>query len=199
MKEGKTKSFDDSMTLEVPGGRLKPSSSETHLDQNLLSIPTPKGRTGSKLSLLDKFADMSKAINEKQRGKRSRSPFGGLFKKSKSREASPASSFRDKRSLSVDRVSTLPPKFTRTASADYSDSDMSGPVISVTGPGAPPGFDMGGKKKQLSHGFSEGSFASEEFQSEAEQAEMDALADLIDEYYYGVRIFPGKGKHELMP
>lgn len=177
------RSMDDTH-LNVVGpsrkGHMQRGSSETNLAAEFLAVPE-KEKSASKFSLVDKFSD---AIKDKQGKNRAKSPFN-LFKKSKSRDPSPVPLTRDKRAFKNGK--TLPARI-QVSSSEYSEESESEsiPIINEM-VGA-----HGGRNKPLKKTMSEASYGSEAFESETDLAELEASMDIIDEYYYGVRIFPGQ-------
>lgn len=150
---------------------LKRGSSENNLVAEFLGVPN-REHSGSKFSLIDKFADVSKAISDKQNSKtRTKTPFS-LFKKA--RDASPQPG-RKKKTRSV-----LPPSHLHLGGSDYSDS---GEEMLVEEPRG---------RKPIKKTLSEGSYGSDALEFEADSQGLEAYLDLIDEYYYGVRVFPGQ-------
>ncbi|CAH1792824.1 unnamed protein product, partial [Owenia fusiformis] len=198
-----SESFDETAARDegLSNGRLKRGSSETRLDVPAEGLGK-QGRSGSKSSIMDKFSDISKKLNDhkdhkdkdapKEKKERGKSPFS-LFKKSKSRDTSPSSSFRN-RSMDRQRLDIKPPSKWKTSSyrGDEKTSEFDeAPAINVHAPAVPPEFDLGPNAQPFIR--PNASFGSlNDFESDADASELQALADIIDEYYYGVRIFPGQ-------
>ncbi len=182
------RSMDDTHLHVHHGGRRGKSdmyrgSSDTNLAAEFLAIPEKEKGGGSKFSLMDKFADVSKAIQEKNANKRSKSPFA-LFKKGKSRDPSPVPLSRDKQR--GDKMRTLPARI-QASSSEYSEESESEsiPIINEM-------VGAHGGRKPIKKTMSEASYGSEGFDSETDLTELEAQLEIIDEYYYGVRIFPGQ-------
>ncbi len=174
----------DDTHLHVRRGKsdMYRGSSDTNLAADFLNVPE-KEKGGSKFSLMDKFVDVSRAIQEKQANKsRSKSPFA-LFKKNKSRDPSPMPLVRDKRG---DKMKTLPARI-QASSSEYSEESESEsiPIINEM-------VGAHGGRKPIKKTMSETSYGSEAFESETDLTDLEAQLDIIDEYYYGVRIFPGQ-------
>ena len=53
------------------------------------------------------------------------------------------------------------------------------------------------KPKGMKKAMSDASFGSEGVESDGEVAEMEAQMAVVDEYYYGVRIFPGQDPNHI--
>ena len=161
-------------------------SSDTNLAAEFLAVPE-KEKSGSKFSLIDKFADVSKAIQDKQGTKnRSKSPFA-IFKKNKSRDPSPVPLMHSKKAMKEgDKMRTLPARI-QASSSEYSEESESEsiPIINEM-------VGAHGGRKPLKKTMSETSYGSEAFESETDLTDLEAQLDIIDEYYYGVRIFPGQ-------
>lgn len=64
--------------------------------------------------------------------------------------------------------------------------------LSVTS-GVAGGVNSRMKKKR----DSQGSFASETMESEMDYRDLESNLDVIDEYYYGVRVFPGQDPSQV--
>ena len=185
-KGPQARSMDDTHLHVHRGGKsaMHRGSSDTNLASEFLAVPE-KEKSGSKFSLIDKFADVSKAIQDKQATKsRSKSPFA-LFKKNKSRDPSPVHLIRDKRGMK-DGMKTLPARI-QASSSEYSEESESEsiPIINEM-------VGAHGGRKPLKKTMSETSYGSEAFESETDLTDLEAQLDIIDEYYYGVRIFPGQ-------
>lgn len=162
--------------------QLQRHSSETNLAADFLTIPGEQNKTGSKLSLIDKFADVSKAISDKHTSKTmAKSPFS-LFKKSKSREPSPTPDRKNKRGKDMFQDRRAVPTKIQVSSSEYSEESESDSLA----------VGMDQRKQGFKKTMSDASYGSENLESEAEIHEMEAAMDYIDEYYYGVRIFPGQ-------
>ncbi len=182
-KGPQARSMDDThLDLPHPGKHdMRHGGSETNLAAEFLAVPE-KDKSNSKFSLMNKFRDVSDAIQEKEGSKsRGKSPFA-LFKKSKSRDPSPVPLSRGGK----DKTKTLPARI-QVSSSEYSEESESEsiPIINEM-VGA-----HGGRNKPLKKTMSEASYGSEA-QSETDLADIEARLDIIDEYYYGVRIFPGQ-------
>ena len=181
--------MDDSNVDSQTGhkkGKLRRRSSETNLAADFLTIPPDKEKSASKFSLIDKFADASKAISDKQKTKL---PFS-LFKKAKSREPSPAPE-RRKKLKAVEafaaRSKTIPAKI-QVSSSEYSEESETESL----GIGLDINVEQVRKQHALKKTMSDASYGSEAVESESDMHELEAAMDYIDEYYYGVRIFPGQ-------
>ncbi len=171
------RSMDDS-NVNGPYGKqgrthLKRGSSETNLANDFLGVPN-KDRSSSKYSLIDKFADVSKAISDKYETpkdskNRPKSPFS-LFKKKGSRDPSPAPALK-KRMAQPAQVS----------SSEYSEESESDSMTPASH-----------SRKPIKKTMSDTSYGSENLESEGDIQELEAYMDVIDEYYYGVRVFPGQ-------
>ena len=178
-KDRMMRSQDDSsleMLHKIGNTPIRRQASETNLAADFLG-----SEKGSKMSLMDKFSDVSKSISDKH-SKRSKSPFH-LFKKPKSRDPSPTSS--------LDQHRSIPAKM-QVSSSEYSedsevDSIALGPEISIDPV----------KTKALKKTMSETSYGSEAQDSDIEFQDIEANMDIIDEYYYGVRIFPGQDPNHV--
>ena len=187
-KGPQARSMDDTHLHVQPHGKsgMHRGSSDTNLTAEFLAVPE-KEKSGSKFSLIEKFTDVSKAIQEKQASKsRSKSPFA-LFKKNKSRDPSPVHLIRDKRGMKDgDKMKTLPARI-QASSSEYSEESESEsiPIINEM-------VGAHGGRKPLKKTMSETSYGSEAFESETDLTDLEAQLDIIDEYYYGVRIFPGQ-------
>ena len=140
---------------------------------------------------MDKFADVSK-----------KSPFS-LFKKQKSRDPSPQMKVETRKKTQFDEHFMAASRNVKPIPIRQSQSDISEEVESEAmdrefhfeAPATlvPPEFgNIEGPNKQFRKTFSELSYQSEGLESETDMAEVEALMDMIDEYYYGVRIFPGQ-------
>jgi len=119
-----------------------------------------------------KFMDVAKAINIQRTQadpKQSKSPFSLFGKKSKSREPSPGMRGAGKGGMAISG-----------SEYEYSESEESY-----------------GDPKALKKTLSEASYASEGMESEGEFMDLEANMDIIDEYYYGVRIFPGQDPNQV--
>ena len=176
--------MDDSSVDAAAHGNAKKlhrHASETNLAADFLTIPQDREKTGSKFSLIDKFADVSKAISDKQTQRlAAKSPFS-LFKKSKSREPSPAPDRKNKKGKDP-YGRNLPAKI-QISSSEYSEESETESL----------GVGLDHRKQPvIKKTMSDASYGSENLESEAEIQEMEAAMDYIDEYYYGVRIFPGQ-------
>ena len=173
---------------------LRRHESET----NILLVPD---KVTSKHSIIDKFADVSKAISEKNSNRRGKSPFS-LFKKSKSRDPSPLGIHAISSGTGTDHSSTLPaslPAKIQMSSSEYSEDEDSdslalGPAISISH--APGGTGTGHHHHGMKKSSSMASYGSE-LESEPEGQDLEANLDIIDEYYYGVRIFPGQDPSQI--
>ena len=150
---------------------MKRGSSENNLVAEFLSVPNGRERSGSKFSLIDKFADVSKAISDKQSAKSRKTPFS-LFKKSRSREPSPTPQRKGKKRTAI------PPSHLQINTSDFSDSGEE--------------YNVDEHRKPIKKTLSEGSYGSDALEFEADTQGLEAYLDIIDEYYYGVRIFPGQ-------
>ena len=179
-------SMDDSSveTLDKnTGQRLRRHESETDL---LKSTSATKDKGTSKQSLIDRFADVSKLLSEKQ-AKRAKSPFS-IFKKPKT---------RDQGGMQINPMPSSIPAKVQMSSSEYSEDEESqdielGPTISISHAPHMPGAQPGGMKKSASMA----SYGSE-LDSEPEAQELLSNLDVIDEYYYGVRIFPGQDPGQI--
>jgi ryanodine receptor 2 len=194
-KRGKFKSrphrsLEDAADDYHPRGMAR-GSSETNIANGMLDVH-PQEKTGSKFSLIDKFSDVSKSISDRQHPeKKSKSPFK-MFKKNKSREPSPSP-----KKIQQQQHHPQVPKF-QVSGSEYSE-DFESETESM-GLGVPQGvvptefgnMQPGGMKKGIRREASEGSFASEGYEGESDFHELEAKMDIIDEFYYGVRIFPGQ-------
>lgn len=151
----------------------KGSASEMNLNSGLLSVPSG----GSKFSLSNK-------LNDKQ--KKSKSGFS-LFKKGKSNEQVTGSG-RSGKKLQLQKYHT--PDYSDEESLE-SDGPM-GPEISIMPPRVPPEFGM---NKSMKKTASEISYGSEGLDSEV--MHLQANLQVIDEYYFGVRVFPGQDTNQI--
>lgn len=202
---GQGHSLDDSSQDDRPVGGMKAAASESQLSADKQS--------SSRLSLLgDKLMDTAKAIQEKGT-KRSKNTFTNIFKK-KGRDLSPVeskrtrsveygsldrkqgSSFRrhkDKhREYETSKTHTLPTSSTMDSVESDGAQPSQGPVINIEAPRGMIPYEfqdaMGrGKNVRSDFGGSEGSE-----HSDSDFAELAAMADMIDEYQYSIRIFPGQ-------
>ena len=78
------------------------------------------------------------------------------------------------------------------SSSEYSDESETDSMM--LGPELGLGVHKGkGMKKTMS----DNSFGSEGIESDGEIAEMEAQMAVVDEYYYGVRIFPGQDPNHI--
>ena len=146
---------------------MKRGSSESNLVAEFLSVPNGRDRSGSKFSLIEKFADVSKAISDKQTAKNRKTPFS-LFKKSRSREPSPQPQKKGKT-----KRTAVPPSHLHINTSDFSDS---GEEYSIDEP-----------RKPIKKTLSEGSYGSDALEFEADTYGLEAYLDIIDEYYYALR------------
>ncbi|KAK3094056.1 hypothetical protein FSP39_023525 [Pinctada imbricata] len=214
-KSERGNSLDESASDGNSQTGLKSAASESQLnqaDKSGLAVPETK-RTSSKLSLLgDKLIDTAKALSTKETKKGKSSGFPNIFKKSKSRDPSPHDS---KRTRSVEygsidrrhhvhqkdthrhaqsRASTLPMSKTSDSMESENGGTSQGPVINIEAPRGmiPYEFqDALGRRRDF------GSEGSEPDLSEADMAELSAMADMIDEYHYAVRILPGQDPNQV--
>ena len=119
-----------------------------------------------------KFMDVAKVINIQRTAtepkQRSKSPFS-LFKKPKSRDQSPGIKGVNK-NMAVSG-----------SEYEYSESEES----------------YGDHPKGIKKTLSEASYASEGMESEGEFVDLEANMEMIDEYYYGVRVFPGQDPNNV--
>lgn len=208
---GQGHSLDESSQDDRSMNGLKSAASESQL-----SVPADR-QSSSRLSLLgDKLIDTAKAIGEKGT-KRSKNTFTNIFKK-KGRDLSPAeskrtrsveygsldrkqgSSFRrsrDKHRHDTVKGHTLPTSLTVDSVESDNGQPSQGPVINIEAPRGmiPYEFqDAMGRRQNLGRDFgsSEGSD-----HSDSDFAELSAMADLIDEYQYSIRIFPGQDPSQV--
>ncbi|XP_048731868.2 ryanodine receptor-like isoform X6 [Ostrea edulis] len=208
LDKGGHHSLDDSSQDKLSSSRIKPASSESHLsgtEKLALNVPGGK-RSSSRLSLLgDKLIDTAKSIGDKK-SKTGRSPFPSIFKKSKGQDSAaqdgkrtrsveygsidrrvdPTKSHRDQH-RQTNRAATLP--MSRTINS--MDSDTAGstqaPAINIEAPRGMIPYEFQDAIGRRRH--SEGSDAEI---SDAELTELQAMADMIDEYHYAVRVLPGQ-------
>ena len=195
-KKGEAKSFDGVLSRSGQNGGMKRGSSETHLSHDTLTLPKDKQKSGSKFSLLDKFADVSKAVHDKNSANgMKKSKFSSIFRRSRSRDPSP----QPKKLGHGQKSKTLPLKYT-ASEGEYTEEESDqesllgggGTSINVHPPAIPPEFGvLDPRAKNIPKSTSEVSFGSQ-YISETEQLEMEAMMSAVDEYYYGVRIFPGQ-------
>ncbi|XP_048259812.1 ryanodine receptor-like isoform X9 [Haliotis rufescens] len=210
-KSGKGRSLDDSAITDRTGGGMKAAASESQLNESSDSFLTPpkQKRSGSKLSLLaDKMLDSAKHIGDNKNTKRGKSPFTSIFRRSKSRDPSPNNMGRtrsteyssldrkhdiskrlgkDAQKATPKKSATLPPVRITSGSdmTDSQDLDLEGEFI-------PFEFQDQMKRRPMLPEFPEGSENGFE-----EMAELNALAEQIDEYCYAVRIFPGQDPSQV--
>lgn len=197
-------SLDESLIPDHAGANLKNAISDPRLCDNRLDI-SKKEKSASKLSLLmDKLAE-NKSGGDKQ--KKSKSGITALFRRSKSRDPSPNTTTRSRipdysrmekraaRNKAADmasaRSATLPP----VRVTDSEGSSIGGPSINVDPANSliPSEFQEAiGQRRSFHRNMSDMSMSDNEYHSDAEVAEMNALMEMIDEYYYAVRIFPGQ-------
>ncbi|XP_071161899.1 ryanodine receptor-like [Mytilus edulis] len=206
--QGQGHSLDDSTQDDKSVGRMKSAASESQLSSH-------SGGQSSRLTVLgDKLMDTAKAIGEKG-NKKSKNTFTNIFKK-KGRDLSPAeskrtrsveygsldrkqaSSFRRSRNKHREyhdhdtKVHTLPTSQTMDSVESDNGQPSQGPVINIEAPRGmiPYEFqDAMGRRQNLNRDFG-GSEGSEH--SDSDFAELSAMADMIDEYQYSIRIFPGQ-------
>jgi len=173
---------DSSMdTLDRVGqDTLRRQVSDTNLASDFLTIPENE-KSKSRTSIRDKFTDMSKSISDKHRTKKEKQGKSfSLFKKTKSREPSPVTI--------ADMKSRTLPAEARPSPSEYSEESETesvglSPEINVTRAAT--------NRHILKKTGSDSSFVSTQ-ESEADYHLLEASIDVIDEYYYGVRIFPGQ-------
>ena len=180
-KTKQSQSIDDSSmeTLDLVGqDSLRRQISDTNLASEFLTIPA-KEKSKSRLSIRDKFTDMSKSLSDKHRLKKEKQGKAfSLFKKAKSRDPSPVT-IADMKSRTLPAESRLSP----SEYSEESETESVGlsPEINVT---------RVSSHKQAKTG-SDSSFMSTQ-ESDADYHMLEASLGVIDEYYYGVRIFPGQ-------
>ncbi|XP_064602338.1 ryanodine receptor 2-like [Liolophura sinensis] len=202
-------SLDDRGVQQLLPGQIKPAASESHLDhegKNTLSVPGRKERSGSKVSLsglMDKMASTVKGGSSEmdKTGKRGKSPFTAIFRRSKSRDPSPSGrtpktekrgSFRVPRDQSgAGRSQTLPPKIVSSADGDV------GPSLEAPKSFIPYEFQDAIGGRQMPRNFSQNSMDDLDLQSDEELNELNALAQDVHEYHYAVRIFPGQDPSQV--
>lgn len=202
-------SLDDGGAQQLGPGQIKPAASESRLDhegKNMLSVPGRKERSGSKVSLsglMDKMASTVKSGGGEvdKTGKRGKSPFTAIFRRSKSRDPSPSGrtpktekrgSFRVPRDQSgAGRSQTLPPKIVSSADGDV------GPSLDAPKSFIPYEFQDAIGGRQMPRNFSQSSMDDLDFQSDEELNELNALAQDVHEYHYAVRIFPGQDPSQV--
>lgn len=200
--------MDDSSQDKMSTSRIKPASSESRLsgsDKPGLNVPEGK-RSSSRLSLLgDKLMDTAKSIGDKKT-KTGRSPFPSIFKKNKGADI-PSQDGKRTRSVeygSIDRrvdhgksqkdqhrqpnkSATLPMSRTAKSLDSETGNSTQAPVINIEAPRGMIPYEFQDAIGRRRH--SEGSDAEI---SDAELSELQAMADMIDEYHYAVRILPGQ-------
>ena len=85
--------------------------------------------------------------------------------------------------------------FMKATSSEYSEESdlesLAGPGISISQVGGTSARSL--KKKR----DSQASYTSEMMESESDFRELETNMDIIDEYYYGVRIFPGQDPSQV--
>lgn len=182
-KTKQVQSVDDSSmdTLDRVGqDTLRRQVSDTNLASDFLTIPENE-KSKSRTSIRDKFTDMSKSISDKHRTKKEKQGKSfSLFKKSKSREPSPVTI--------ADMKSRTLPAEARPSPSEYSEESETESV------GLTPDINItraSSNRHILKKTGSDSSFVSTQ-ESEADYQMLEANLDVIDEYYYGVRIFPGQ-------
>lgn len=170
-------SMDDSSmeTLgKTKGGKLRRQSSDTHLAGD---------HPPHKTSFIEKFADVSKAISHQQGHRKAKSPFK-MFKKPKKGEQ-PVAIFPDH---------TTKPKMASSTPSEYSEESdteslVTGPMLSLQDPHQ---HSIHASTQGMKKSPSMGSYDSGLLDSDADTQELEMDMDVIDEFYYGVRIFPGQ-------
>lgn len=202
-------SLDESSQDKTSTPRIKPASSESRLsgsDKPGLNVPEGK-RSSSRLSLLgDKLMDTAKSIGDKKT-KTGRSPFPSIFKKNKGADI-PQQDGKRTRSVeygSIDRrvdhgskshreqhrqsnkAATLPMSRTANSMDSETGGSTQAPVINIEAPRGMIPYEFQDAIGRRRH--SEGSDAEI---SDAELSELQAMADMIDEYHYAVRVLPGQ-------
>jgi ryanodine receptor 2 len=159
-------SMDDSSVETIgktKGGKLRRQASDPRLG------PQPHG----KQSLREKFADVSKAINSQQ-GKK-KLPFK-MFKKPKKDGAGAVVMFPDVKSHKM--ASSTPSEYSEESDTE---SLVTGPML-----------NLHDHHHAIKKSPSMASYESGMLDSDADTQELEMDMDAIDEYYYGVRIFPGQ-------
>jgi ryanodine receptor 2 len=189
-RTGHGQSYDDSVTADRHGDMkpgLRTSASETILAEpaeDFLGVPKPH-RSSSKFSLLEKFHDTSKAIADKAKAdaaKQAKSPFAKL-KKQFSRDPSPGGGARSKseEKPKKEKKGTKSKQHKKAATTDDIGMNALDAALEAEAEmlGVGPEFSM----------------ESENYDgamTEQETRELEAMADQINSYYYGIRIFPGQ-------
>ena len=191
-KQGKiTRALDDSSVeaLNKAGGpKLRRQSSETNLASDFLGVSNKDGRGQSKPSLIEKFADVSKAISHQQAGKsKGKSPFK-MFKKPKKGEQPGVAMFPEAHK-------TMPSKMPSGTPSEYSEESdteslVTGPMLSLQDHRHQHSLQAPAHTMKKSPSMASYESAQQESDVDTQDLEMDM--DLIDEYYYGIRIFPGQ-------
>uniref|UniRef100_X1Z8I7 Ryanodine receptor n=1 Tax=Capitella teleta TaxID=283909 RepID=X1Z8I7_CAPTE len=154
---------------KTKGGKLRRQSSETHLATD----------SHGKHSLIDKFTDVSKVISKEQT-KKGKSPFK-MFKKPKKGEG-PVAMFPDIKANKM--TSSTPSEYSEESDTE---SLVTGPMLSLQDHQHTLNAPQGMTKSP-----SMASYESGMLDSDADTQELEMDMDSIDEYYYGVRIFPGQ-------
>jgi ryanodine receptor 2 len=189
------RALDDSSVeaMQKHGGATALPLRRQASDTNLASDFTADQHT----TTAKKFSNMSKVISDMQQqvaaggSKRAKSPFS-IFKRPKSRDPSPV------RAGDMQPNDALPVRITASSSEYSEESDLEslGPGINIshmTGGGVGGGAGSRLVKKRVS----QTSYMSDMMELESDFRELEMNMDIIDEYYYGVRIFPGQDPSQV--